>query len=334
MRIKTKLYGVLTLALFSLSVEAQTKWVDEKTIESRVRVIVDNDFGGDPDGLFHLAQQLLSPSAEVRGIVCSRHYNDFYALPGDVSFAKQQVDTLLDVMQISDIPVSLGSDLTMTEISQPSDSEGARLIVAEAMRDDKRPLYILCGAGLTNIASAYLINPQIAERIKAVVWIGGVEYPDLCRNQLQRKREYNQGIDKVASQLVFNHSTLQIWQFPRDVYRQALCSHAELTLRIGEAGRTGKFLMSKLNDLFYRANGRLGEAYVMGDSPLVLVSALQSSWESDAASCEYVIRPTPLINDKGFYEENPQGRPLRVFTKIDSRLMFEDFAAKLLLNEH
>jgi hypothetical protein len=117
------------------------------------------------------------------------------------------------------------------------------------------------------------------------------------------------------------------------VYRQALYSHAELTLRIDEAGRTGKFLMSKLNDLFNRANGRLGEAYVMGDSPLVLVSALQSSWENDAASCEYVIRPTPLINDNGFYEENPQGRPLRVFTKIDSRLMFEDFVAKLLLNK-
>ena len=68
----------------------------------------------------------------------------------------------------------------------------------------------------------------------------------------------------------------------------------------------------------------MGEAYVLGDSPLALVTVLQSSWESDAASCEYVYRATPNITHKGFYEDNPQGRPIRVFTRIDSRLMFED----------
>ena len=61
-------------------------------------MIIDNDFGGDPDGLFHLTQQLLSPSAEVRGVVCSHHYLDSYGFAGNVATAKQQVDGLLDVM--------------------------------------------------------------------------------------------------------------------------------------------------------------------------------------------------------------------------------------------
>jgi hypothetical protein len=39
-----------------------------------MRVIVDNDFGGDPDGLFQLAHLLLSPSVDVRAIIGS-HLN-------------------------------------------------------------------------------------------------------------------------------------------------------------------------------------------------------------------------------------------------------------------
>jgi hypothetical protein len=31
----------------------------------RQRIIIDNDFGGDPDGLFQLAHHLASPSVEI-----------------------------------------------------------------------------------------------------------------------------------------------------------------------------------------------------------------------------------------------------------------------------
>ena len=339
-----QILSILALC-FATTIAAQTEtgWAGDGIVTQRIRVIIDNDFGGDPDGLFHLAQQLLSPSAEVRGVVCSRHYRDFYGSPGNVATAKEQVNGLLSVMQMSGVPVFLGSDSTMTAIDKPLDSEGARMIIAEAMLDDKRPLYILCGAGLTNIASAYLLEPRIAECIRAVVWIGGVEYPELCRrsalplgsskNWLQRQREYNQGIDRISAQVVFNHSTLPLWQFPRDVYRQALYSLAELRWRVGQGSPVGEYLMARLDDLLRRAKGQLGEAYVLGDSPLMLATALQSAWESDAASCEYVTRPTPRINDRGFYEESPQGRPIRVFTRIDTRLMLEDLVAKLILTK-
>lgn len=300
--------------------------------QPRIRVIIDNDFGGDPDGLFQLAEQVLSPSTSIKAIVCSHHYKEFYGNDGSCGFAKREVESLLSTMGIKDIPVFLGSDSSFTVLDKPLISEGAQAIVKEAMRDDNRPLYILCGAGLTNIASAWLMNPDIGKRIKAVVWIGGPEYADLCKNQLQIQREYNQGIDPVSSQVVFNKSDLDIWQIPRDVYRQALYSVAELRSRIGTAGKTGAYLMSKLDYILQSSHGSLGEAYVLGDSPLVLVTSLQTPWEADPASCEYVIRKAPCINDRGFYDDNPNGRPVRIFTKIDARLMLEDLIAKLLEN--
>jgi hypothetical protein len=45
----------------------------------RSRVIVDNDLSGDPDGLVHLAHQLLSPTSDVRAIIASH-------LPVDLPF--------------------------------------------------------------------------------------------------------------------------------------------------------------------------------------------------------------------------------------------------------
>ena len=45
--------------------------IDSNIITPRMRVIVDNDFGGDPDGLFQLAHILLSPSVDVRAIIGS-----------------------------------------------------------------------------------------------------------------------------------------------------------------------------------------------------------------------------------------------------------------------
>lgn len=315
-----KVIGILLFYLFILL---------PLSAQPRMRVIVDNDFGGDPDGLFQLAQQVLSPSAEVKAIIGSHHYDDFFGNPGTSAFACQMTKELLSVMGCDSLSVYAGAEGKLADVKMPLDSEGARAIINEALRNDPRPLYILCGAGLTNIASAYLLEPRIAERITAVVWIGGPEYADLCKNQLQKQREYNQGIDPIASQVVFNHSTLPIWQIPRDTYRQALYSYAELEQRIGKAGKTGAYLMERLAIPFKWMHGGLGETYILGDSPLTLVTTLQSPWEADPSSCEYVIRQTPFINVDGFYEENPTGRSIRIFTKIDVRLMFEDLVMKI-----
>jgi purine nucleosidase len=72
-------------------------------------VIIDNDFGGDPDGLFQLAHHLLSPSVEIKGIIRSQHYKGgFYGLSGTDQNACSAATELLKVMH-------LGSKFTVTE---------------------------------------------------------------------------------------------------------------------------------------------------------------------------------------------------------------------------
>jgi purine nucleosidase len=41
----------------------------------------------------------------------------------------------------------------------------------------------------------------------------------------------------------------------------------------------------------------------------------------------------PTINNEGGYDFNSKGRPIRVYTRLDVRLMFDDLLAKLELND-
>lgn len=297
----------------------------------RARVIVDNDFGGDPDGLFQLAHQLLCSSVEVKAIIGSHHYpRGFYGESGDPENACVAVNALLKVMDLDGkIPVYQGAKERIDKKGVAIPSAAARFIVQEAMKDDdKTPLYIACGAGLTDLASAYLLEPKIASKIR-LIWIGGAEHEDIaCPPPGGQRVEYNLGIDLRAAQVVFQESEIPIWQVPRDAYRQALVSDAELHHRMQD-GRLAKFLLGRLDELKKRAKGELGETYVLGDSPLVLLTALQSSWEVDPSSCKYVTKPTPKIADQGGYANATQSRPMRIYTQLDTRLLLEDFYAKI-----
>lgn len=330
--IKILIIGLILLQ--GLTISAQNNLVYKDTVEPRIRVMIDNDFGGDPDGLFQLAHHILSPSLEIKGIIGSRNYEGgFYGSPSTSTYACAQVNELLTAMRLTGkFPVYEGGNSGLTDLKSPIVSEGAKAIVQEAMREDtKMPLYVVCGAGLTSIASAYLIEPRIAKKI-ILVWIGGGEYHGLTATPLtENNPEYNLGIDIKACQVIFNISNISIWQVPRNTYRQALYSYSELVYKMKTKGIVGKFLVEKLEDIMKKSKGSLGEAYVLGDSPLVLLTALQSPWEADPSSCKYVVKHAPLINNSGFYKETSEGRNIRVYTSLDTRLMFDDMVSKLAL---
>jgi len=56
-------YQIVFFTLTGLFIYGQVNTdLYDKVIETRARVIIANDFGGDPDGLFQLAHHLLSPT--------------------------------------------------------------------------------------------------------------------------------------------------------------------------------------------------------------------------------------------------------------------------------
>jgi purine nucleosidase len=77
---------------------------------------------------------------------------------------------------------------------------------------------------------------------------------------------------------------------------------------------------------------RMGETYGLGDSPLVLLTALGSAYDPEPTSCRWVERPRPRLLENGLYEDGGDVGLIRVFTQIDTRLLLEDLYAKLALH--
>lgn len=302
--------------------------------QRRFRVICDNDFSGDPDGLFQLAHHLRSPSVEVRAIIGSHLHADEKWAKSDhqATDGANRARELLEVMGLTGkVPVFVGSEKAMISASVPARSAAADAIIAEAMRDDPLPLFYCAGAGLTDLASALLFEPRIAKRL-TLVWIGGPEYPGLgLPVPGGSPGEYNITIDVAAAQVVFNRSDVAVWQVPRNTYRRMLFSTAELEV-MKEGGGTGAWLagqISGLSEAAAKVGLKVGEAYALGDSPLVTLTALQSAFEPDPASSDYTVVAAPTVQDDGTCKPNPKGRPIRVYTTIDTRLTFGDMVAKL-----
>lgn len=298
----------------------------------RQRVILDNDFSGDPDGLFQLAHHLTSSSVEVALVVGSHiHVNDF--LDKSATQADNAVALVREVysrMNLTRVPMTVaGRNFAPPKAAKPVMTASSRQIINEAMRTDtKLPLFYCAGAGLTEIAEAVKLEPAIGKRLK-LVWIGGMEHPDLLPNVPKRTdNEYNTTINTHAVQTVFNETDIEIWQVPRNVYRQLNISHAEIIAGLKPAGRLGAFLIEQLERVTKTVRANLGETYILGDNPLVTLTALQSSFEPDSSSSAYQVRPTPVISNTGRYEPNPGGRPMRVYTAIDTRLTFADMFVK------
>jgi inosine-uridine nucleoside N-ribohydrolase len=305
-------------------------------LPARMRVIVDNDLGGDPDGLFALAHALRSPSAKVRLIVGSHLHATGDFVPDDGRQAARAVDKaneLLGVMGLAGtVPVVRGAEGALGRKDRRASDEAVAAIVREAMREDTtQPLFYCAGAGLTDLAAAWKAEPRIGRRL-TLVWIGGGEHAGLALPPPgAAPGEYNLTIDTGAAQVVFGESDIPIWQVPRNAYRQMMVSEAELQ-DFARSGKLAGWLVGEVERVraeVARLGLNPGETYILGDSPLVLLTALQSSFEADPASSGFVVMPTPRIGAGGTYVKRGDGRPMRAYTRMDTRLTFADMALKL-----
>ncbi|WP_417563906.1 nucleoside hydrolase [Microbacterium sp.] len=293
----------------------------------RARVILDNDFGGDPDGLFQLAHHLLSGSVDVRLVIASKIPDSFAAAdPGVVARGVASADRIFTALGRDQRAIA-GSETGLVPGVVPPLDGAARAVIDEAMRDDTDlPLYYCAGGGLTALATALLHEPQVAGRL-TVVWIGGSGYDDDGR-----PAEFNATIDAVAAGVVFA-SPAEIWQVPETTYEQCLVSSAELEHQVAPLGPLAAHLVATLREFADRfahmLGANLGETVVLGDSPLVLLTALRGPFQAEPTSSPSHTVPRRTIGADARYGDVLADRPpVRVFTGIDMRLTVGDMIAK------
>lgn len=300
---------------------ARTAFAKDRMIPEKVmaRVIVDNDFAGDPDGLVALAHQLMSPRTRVTHIKSSFLSPEF-TMPGVTAgkTAAQGKDIATELVRrlkaISAPAILAGAEGPMSSGRAPG--VAAQAIVAEAMRDDPLPLWFTCGGPLTNLAEALILEPRIATRMK-VAWIGGGGYPN-------GGWEYNLAMDAEAARTVIERSNVPFWQVPQPTYRQMQISVAELAADMRPISPFSRWLYDRFTSPPDFVD--LGGGWPMGDSPLVLLSAL------NAQSCVMREVSARRITEKLGYGEDIPGRRITVMEEVDARFIHADFLARLKLH--
>jgi purine nucleosidase len=199
----------------------------------RIRCIIDTDARNEIDDIWAIALAVARPDRfQIEGFVAANYDNDKPgAGPASIETSARAALTVLEKAGLKEkIPVKRGSP-PMRYQYEASESEGVNFIVERAMAstaDD--PLWIIGLGAATDIASAYLKEPRIAERT-VVFWHFRTRWPTQCWN-------FNVIGDVRAARLVF-HSDLSFVLFDTGTH---LCCPMDESARWVKHGALGKFL--------------------------------------------------------------------------------------------
>ena len=281
--------------------------------KKKLRVILDTDAACEADDPFAIVQALLTPRFHVMGIIAELFANEDDGEPVEQSY--EVIQKILKLMKIDDVPVYHGSYRKLLNEQDIRESEGADFIIEEARKESAEPLYVLCMGALTNVAIALNKAPDIADKF-ICIWIGGGVYPF-------GGWEFNLFNDIHAANVVFK-SKVELWQVPMETYSTMQLGYAELQQKVLPYGEIGNYLFEQMITYGMRAEWVAGESWSLGDSPSVAL-ALNPGCGS------YEIRKAPVFDMEGHYVDCDTNREIRVYKRVDSRYVLEDFFCKLAI---
>ncbi|TAH68620.1 MAG: nucleoside hydrolase [Anaerolineaceae bacterium] len=286
----------------------------------KFRVIIDTDAKNEADDQFAIAHALLTPRFMVKGIIAT-HFGK-HRTEESMEESYQECIKVLELMDMAgQVDILRSSREAVKSETDYEYTEGAQRIVDEALSDDPHRLFVVFLGPLTNLACAYLKNPEIAGRLTAI-WIGGGVYPD-------GGKEFNLSNDILAANIVMK-SGIDLWQVPCNVYTKMKTSLTELQDKVYPYGKIGKYLFEQMAEFNHIAatvgvEWFGGESWSLGDSPAIGLMMNPHEYS-------YTLMEAPFIDSEMKYHFDGKGRKIRVYHEIDSRFILEDMFVKLRLN--
>ncbi len=166
----------------------------------RVDAVLDTDTYNEIDDQFAVVYALLSGDRlNLKALYAAPFHNARSNGPGD-GMERSYEEILRLLARLGREPdgfVFKGSTSYLPAADVGVASAAAEHLIETALTDRDGPLYVLAVGAITNVASAILLEPRIADRI-VVVWLGGqpLYWPTA--------REFNLQQDPFASRLMFD----------------------------------------------------------------------------------------------------------------------------------
>ena len=285
----------------------------------RVDVVIDTDTYNECDDQFAIGYLLgAKEKLNLKAIYAAPFLNHLVknAKEGmEKSYAEiQNVLSLLG----ENVDIFRGSESFLENEETPVISPVANDLAERAKNySPENPLYIIAIGAITNIASAILLNPQIAENT-VVIWLGGhaLHYHDIL--------EFNMNEDIAAARVVFK-SGVPLVQIPCCGVGNAFAvSEAELDYWFSDKNKFCDYLVAHAK--------KTAKDYSKGRAwSRVIWDVMAVAWllnDNDEFMLSRIVT-THLPTYDGQYEEDPNGLPMRYVYYIRRDNLLNDLIDKI-----
>lgn len=205
-------------------------------------VIIDADTANEVDDLFAIVRALIVPKWDIRGLSSVQWQSSHYATPNTLEDSQRLNEALLSLLNMSHIPHPRGAANRLYDFGDDvaQHSAAAYHIIKEAQRMPvgERLTVIAIGA-LTNVASALLIEPDIASKIS--LYVLGTSYD--FENKVWKKDDFNCVMDIQAINVVLDTEELDTHILPMNIAVSYQFSHEEMKERLDKSVPVLEFLL-------------------------------------------------------------------------------------------
>lgn len=288
--------------------------------QGKFDVVLDTDACNEIDDQFAISYLLRSSErCNTKALYAAPYFNNRSTSPEN-GMEKSYLELFrLQELLGTTLPVFRGSPCYLSDEKTPVISDAARDLAERARSySPEHPLYVVAIGAITNVASAILLEPLVAENT-VVVWLGGHAY------HYHDTAEFNMMQDVAAARVVFQ-SGVPLVQLPcYGVVSEFRLSKPEL-----EYWLIGK---NPLADYLASTTVSHAEAYAAGKPWTRViwdVTAVAWLFNGEDAFMRSRIVPTPDLTYDNRYEMNENGLPMRYVYHIRRDALMKDLLEKIL----
>lgn len=286
--------------------------------ETRVPIVLSTDVGNEIDDQWAIAYLLTAPGFDVRGIL-SAHAP---SLPDPSAHASFEI--LRDVVERrlgmrSHPPLLEGASLPLRSLTAPQPSAAASFLIAQSksFTPEHRLTVAVIGAA-TDVSSALLLDPSLADRIRVVA----MAFRNLSPGGAH---EYNEENDPMAWQLLMRSRVPLVVGTADTCERFLSLNYAQAEALLAHHGPAAAWLWEEYRAWYFRNVKPLrvddfSKSWVIWDLiTLAYVRGLATA----------VPQPRPELDSTMTFGPGRQGETIEVITAVDTARLWPEFTAGL-----
>lgn len=307
------------ISFFACNQEKKAEEDASVTQNVKIRnVIIDADTDNEIDDLLAITAALKSPELEVIGLTAAQWdgrnntveeghdpwWND------NSAYTSWLMNTVLvQLLDRKDIPVLIGNERKVVYKkggtgNKPRGSEAVDFIIQKALKlPQGEKLTIISTGALTNVASAIMLQPEIAKRI-SLYWLG--QTYDFEKDLWIGEHEFNVSNDLDAFDLLCDTEDLDFHIMPNNVSGLLRFHNANSIAKLEGVEGIGSFIAERWKK---RIGGNLNSSWTMWDVALIY-AMINPEWAKEKRI------DTP---------PGTQKRSVNIYTNIDAEKMESEF---------